>query len=320
VTERPLVSIVAPFYNEERTLPELLRRLVATVEQQPQYAFEFIFIDDGSSDASLVTARRLVDEEPRLRVVELRRNYGQTAALQAGLDAAEGEIIISLDADLQHFPEDIPKFLAKIEAGSDVVCGWRAQRREGIVRRWPSTVANALIRRVSGLTVHDIGTTFRAYRREIVRDFKLLGENHRFVPVFARIVGARIDEVPIENIVRPHGESNYGLGRSLSVLFDLAFIYFFARYADRPIRIFGKIALLTMTTGMIIATALLTLWLLTGRPVVREHSGWFMVSSLLMLTSLQLVLTGVIAEFMARLYYAPRERSSYQIRRTWRQP
>src|SRR5690606_22898492 len=149
-----------------------------------------------------------IAKDERLRVVELRRNYGQTAALQAGLDEARGEIIITMDADLQHFPEDIPAVLERIEAGCDVVCGWRKKRREGKIRRWPSAAANWMIRRISGLDIHDIGTTFRAYRREIVEDISLLGENHRFVPVFANIAGARIEELVIENIERPEGKSN----------------------------------------------------------------------------------------------------------------
>lgn len=316
--DRPLVSIVAPFCNEQAALSELLGRIVTTVSAlTDRYDFEFVFVDDGSRDDSLAIARRLAASEPRLRVVELRRNYGQTAALQAGLDACEGSIIISMDADLQHFPEEIPRFLEKIEGGADVVCGWRQWRREGVLRRWPSRVANLFLRRISRLPVHDFGTTYRAYRREIVHDLRLLGEHHRFVPVLAGAVGARVDEIAIQNIERPYGRSNYGLGRTLNVLVDLAFLYFLIRYVDRPIRIFGRISLAAFCAGSVIAAVLLADWAATGRPVVRERSGWFMLSAFLMLTSVQVLLTGVLAELLTRVYHKHSEQSSYQVRRTW---
>jgi len=317
----PLVSVVAPFYNEEASLRALLERLVKTAGTlDGRYRFEFLFVDDGSTDSSLQAALALRAVEPRLRVIQLRRNYGQTAALQAGLDSAHGEIIVSMDADLQHFPEEIPRFLEKLEEGSDVVCGWRRERQEDWKRRWPSSAANYLIRRISGLSIHDVGTTYRAYRREIVRDLRLLGENHRFIPAFAKVVGARIDEIPIENVVRPHGQSNYGLGRTLNVFIDLFFLYFFTRYADRPIRIFGKLSLGLLGIGILIAFGLLVEFVITGRPVVRERSGWFMLSSFLMLTAVQVLLTGILAELLARVYFARDDRTSYQIRGEWPTP
>lgn len=313
-----LVSIVIPVYNEADALPALLQRLQAVIKDVPgAYTYEFVFIDDGSTDGSLKVALDLIKAEPRLRVVELRGNYGQTAALQAGFDAAQGEIVISMDADLQHFPEDIPKFLEKIEDGFDVVCGWRHDRKEGVIRRWPSRVANMLIRYVSGLTIHDIGTTFRAYRKDILDDIILLGENHRFVPVFAKVVGARIEEVRIENIVRPHGESNYGLDRTLNVFMDLFFLYFYTRYLDRPIRIFGKIALVMFTLASLIALYLFIIWVSTGIPVVREHSGLFVIGVIFYLASMQLLIGGVITELMARMYFSEGGRTSYKIRKAW---
>ncbi len=316
---KPLIGIVIPVYNEQAVLEELMQRLQAVAEGlKDRYQFEFIFVDDGSRDKSLEICRKLTKTEPRLRVVELRTNYGQTAALQAGFDETRGEIVVSLDADLQHFPEDIPTFLEKIEEGSDVVCGWRHQRREGIIRRWPSRVANMLIRYVSGLTVHDVGTTFRAYRRNILDDMQLLGENHRFVPVFAKVAGAKIDEIPIENIERPHGESNYGLGRTLNVFIDLFFLYFFTRYLDRPIRIFGRLAIACFIFALLITTYLIAVYLVTGIAVVREHSGLFVVGSLLYLASVQFLIGGIVTELMARLYFSSGGRKSYQIREIWR--
>jgi glycosyltransferase involved in cell wall biosynthesis len=318
---RTLVSVAIPVYNEEKVLPELVDRLAKVAEQlSATYRFEFIFVDDGSRDRSREVVKQLIAKEPRLSLVELRRNFGQTAALQAGLDEARGPIIITMDADLQHFPEDIPAFLAKIEAGCDVVCGWRHQRKEGIIRRWPSRAANWMIRRASGVTVHDVGTTFRAYRREIVEDIALLGEHHRFVPVFARTEGAVIDEVPIENIERFEGKSNYGLGRVLNVWLDLFFIYFYVNYFDRPIRVFGKLASLLFAGALAITSTLGVQAVLYGTPVVYQRTGWVYLAALLVLTATQLVMTGILAEVLARLYFrksGPRTR--YKVRRRFTQ-
>lgn len=315
---KPLVSIVTPFFNEGATLAELLRRMVGTTSGlTDRYDFEFVFVDDGSRDESLQIACDLAMSEPRLRVLQLRRNYGQTAALQAGLDAAGGGIIITMDADLQHFPEEMPAFLEKIDQGYDVVCGWRHQRQEGWVRRWPSQAANYLLRQVSGLSIHDIGTTYRAYRREIIADVRLLGESHRYVPVYAKVVGARIGEIPIKNIERPYGTSNYGLARTVNVLLDIFFIFFFVRYLDRPIRIFGKIALLTFGLGSVIAALLLLTWLRYGGPVVRDHSGWFTLSVTSLLASMQFFLAGIIGEMVSRIYFSSNRVTTYKVRRIW---
>lgn len=313
-----LVSIAIPVYNEQKVLPELLERLVKIADGPcNKYDFEFIFVDDGSRDGSLEVERKLIATDPRLRVVELRRNYGQTAALQAGLDEARGDTIITMDADLQHFPEDIPTFMERIEAGCDVVCGWRKKRREGLVRRWPSRAANWMIRRISGLDIHDIGTTFRAYRREIVEDISLLGENHRFVPVFASIAGARIEEIVIENIERPEGQSNYGLGRVVNVWLDLFFLYFYVRYLDRPIRAFGGLALLLFGISGAIIVVLGAISIAYGTPVVYQRTGWVYLAVLLMVTATQLLTTGILAEVLARIYFARTRRtqhSPYKIR------
>ena len=318
--ERPLVSVAIPVYNEEKVLPELRDRLAKVAgELGAKYQFEFVFVDDGSKDRSREVVKTLIAREPRLSLVELRRNFGQTAALQAGLDEVRGSIVITMDADLQHFPEDIPAFLAKIEDGCDVVCGWRHQRREGIIRRWPSRAANWMIRKVSGVKVHDVGTTFRAYRREIVDDISLLGEHHRFVPVFARTEGAVIDEVPIENIERFEGKSNYGLGRVLNVWLDLFFIYFYVNYFDRPIRVFGKLAMLLFVLAMAIIGTLGALAIIYGIPVVYQRTGWVYLAALLVLTATQLVMTGILAEVLARLYYrkSGARLTLYKVRRRW---
>ena len=318
MTDHPLISIVAPVYNESRTLAELVTRLAAACRPlEDRYRFEFVLVDDGSVDDTLEKARALVRGEPRLRVIELRRNFGQSAALQAGLALAEGAFIISMDSDLQHFPEDIPLFVEQAERGVDLVCGWRHERKEGILRRWPSRVANRLIRAISGLPIHDFGTTFRLYRSDLVRHIKLLGEEHRFVPALAQMVGARITEVRIQNVDRPVGASNYGLGRTFGVALDLIYLYFARFYFTRPLRAFGKIAVLLLAVGSAIAGWLIAVAAITGEPTVRVRSGWFILSALLILASLQVMLAGILAEVLVRIYYRTGGAESYVVRREW---
>jgi glycosyltransferase involved in cell wall biosynthesis len=314
---RPLVSVVLPVYNEAATLPELIDRLGAVAEElRARYAFEFVCVDDGSTDESAAVAERLAATDSRIAIVSLRRNYGQTAALQVGFEQARGAIVVSMDADLQHFPEDIPHFLDKIEDGYDVVCGWREVRREGIVRRWPSAVANWLIRKLTGTTIHDVGTTFRAYQGDFARQLQLLGEQHRFIPVLARNLGARLAEEPIRNIERPVGASNYGLSRTFNVLLDIAFLVFYTKYLDRPIRVFGRLALATFALAAVIIGVLGAISVAYGVPVVRERSGWFLLSLVLLVSSVQFLLFGLVSEVIVRLYYYPGQARPYLVRKT----
>ena len=315
---RPLISIVAPLYNEAATLPEFVRRIAAVCAGfQSRYRAEIIVVDDGSTDESLTVAKRLIDTEPRLRVIELRRNFGQTAALQAGLSCARGELVISMDSDLQHFPEDIPQFIQLAEQGYDLVCGWRKDRRENALRRWPSQAANTLIRRVVGVDLHDFGTTFRLYRADLISHIKLIGEEHRLVPALAHLVGAKITEVPIQNIERPVGVSNYGIGRTFGVALDILFLYFSRFYMTRPLRVFGKVAALLFTAGAAIGIVLLAINIATGEPTTRTRSGWFLLAAILGLSSLQVLLTGIIAEVLARLFYRTGSAESFVVRREW---
>jgi glycosyltransferase involved in cell wall biosynthesis len=313
-----LVSLVAPVYNEAATLQEFMARLAAAAARlSARYTFEFILVDDGSTDGTLELAKGLIAGEPRLRVVELRRNFGQTAALQAGLTAALGDFVVSMDSDLQHFPEDLPLFLNKIEEGYDLVCGWRHARQEGVLRRWPSRAANLLIRVISGLRVHDVGTTYRAYRGDLVHELQLVGEQHRFVPVLAALVGARVTEVKIQNIERPAGQSNYGLGRTVNVFLDIMYLYFARFYFARPLKAFGKIGLLLIATGVAISGSLVAYSIVTGTPTIRERGGWFLLSSLLMLGGLQTLLTGILAEILVRIYYQAGRTQQAYVRREW---
>jgi glycosyltransferase involved in cell wall biosynthesis len=313
-----LVSVVAPVFNEAETISEFAARLIGAARAlDTRYSFEFIFVDDGSTDRTLEVAKDLLAAEPRLRVVELRRNFGQTAALQAGLTAARGDLVISMDSDLQHFPEDLPLFLDKIEEGYDLVCGWRHDRREGVLRRWPSQAANLLIRLISGLRVHDVGTTYRAYRGDLVQQLQLVGEQHRFVPVLAALVGARVAEVKIRNIERQAGRSNYGLGRTVNVFLDIIYLYFARFYFARPLKAFGKIGLLLIAAGVAISGSLVVYSAVSGTPTIRERGGWFLLSSLLMLGGLQTLLTGIVAEILVRIYYQAGHTQQAYVRREW---
>lgn len=315
---RPLLSLVAPVYNESATLPEFVRRIGAVCDAlQSRYRSEIIVVDDGSRDESLSVAKTLIAIEPRLRVIELRRNFGQTGALQAGLSCARGSFIISMDSDLQHFPEDIPAFLQLGEQGFDLVCGWRKNRQENALRRWPSRVANLLIKRVIGVDLHDFGTTFRLYRSDLLSHINLIGEEHRLVPAIAHMVGARITEIPIQNIERPVGTSNYGIGRTFGVALDILFLYFSRFYATRPLRVFGKVAAGLLVPGLLIAAALLAINITTGEPTTRTRSGWFLLSALMMLSSLQVLLTGILAEVLARIFYRTGTGQSFVVRREW---
>jgi glycosyltransferase involved in cell wall biosynthesis len=311
----PLVSVVLPVFDEARTIPELIRRLSDVARTlEGRYAFEFVLVDDGSHDDTLAVAEQLALVDSRISLVSLRRNYGQTAALQVGFEHARGAVVLSMDADLQHFPEDIPAFLDKIEEGYDVVCGWRADRQEGVDRRWPSAAANWLLRRLTGLTVHDIGTTFRAYRGDVVHQLRLLGEHHRFIPVLATNIGARIAEVPIRNIERPVGASHYGLSRTFNVLLDIFFLVFYTKYLDRPIRVFGRLGLAALAISGVILGVLGFISLAYGVPVVRERSGWFLVALVLFVTGIQFLLFGLISEVIVRLYFYPGQAKPYLVR------
>ena len=312
-----LISVVAPVYNESASLKEFVRRVAAVANRQPDHRWEFVLIDDGSSDDSLAIAKSLIAEEPRLRVIELRRNFGQTAALQAGLSAATGDVVISMDSDLQHFPEDIPMFLEQIDQGYDLVCGWRHDRQEGPIRRWPSRAANLLIRKVSGLQVHDFGTTFRAYKSDLVTHIHLLGEQHRFVPALAMIVGARVAEVKIKNVERPFGKSNYGLGRTLNVFLDVLYLYFLTHYFTKPLKAFGTMALALAAGGGGIAAGLLVYSWVTGVSTLRQRGGWFLLAAIMLLASLQIMLAGVLAEILVRVYYRSSQTDAYVVRNKW---
>ncbi|MFO0337870.1 MAG: glycosyltransferase family 2 protein, partial [Acidobacteriota bacterium] len=247
-----MISIVIPIHNEEPSILPLYDRLTVVLERLHR-PYEIIFIDDASTDRSFDLLANLVETDGRLKVIRLRRNFGQTPALQAGFDEAQGEIIISMDGDLQHDPEDIPALLEKVEQGWDIASGWRKNRIDNaITRKIPSRIANWLMAQASGVELHDFGTTFKAYRAEIIKDINLYGELHRFIPALARLYGARVVEVPIRNTPRAAGDSHYGLGRTFRVLYDILTIKFLLTYFTRPMHFFGSIGLLGTFLGGLI--------------------------------------------------------------------
>src|ERR1700735_295609 len=244
-----MLSIVIPIHNEEPSILPLYVRLAAVLESM-QKPYEIIAVDDASTDRSFDLLANLVETDGRLKVIRLRRNFGQTAALSAGFDEAQGNVIVSLDGDLQHAPEDIPALLAKIEEGYDIASGWRKERLDNaITRKIPSRIANWLMAKSSGVALRDFGTTFKAYRAEVLKDINLYGELHRFIPALARFYGARIAEVPIRNTPRSAGDSHYGISRTFRVAVDILTVKFLLKYFTRPMHFFGAMGLAGTISG-----------------------------------------------------------------------
>lgn len=311
-------SVVVPLYNEADVIEELCQRLTATMDGTGLH-YELIFVDDGSTDNTLQLLRDIVNKNSKVIVVELRRNFGQTPALAAGFDMAKGLIIISMDGDLQHIPEEIPNFLKEIDAGYDVVSGWRKHRVDNLLmRRIPSKVANWLAAKISGVEIHDFGTTFKAYRREMIDQLNLYGEMHRFIPVLLSRSGARITEIPIENIVRPKGSSSYGLSRTFSVVFDLITLRFLLEYVTRPLHFFGRVALYCIGTSILLGTYILYEKLLYKVPILTEHGPLAGLAAVLLLVGLIFISTGLIGEMISRVYFESTNKKIYSVRRIHR--
>ncbi|MFZ5927327.1 MAG: glycosyltransferase family 2 protein [Acidobacteriota bacterium] len=308
-----MISVVIPVHNEEAALLPLYDRLTAVLERLGR-PYEVIFVDDASTDRSLELLANLVETDARLRVVRLRRNFGQTAALSAGFDEARGDIIISMDGDLQHAPEDLPALLEKIDEGYDIASGWRKQRNDHLLlRKLPSRVANWLMAKVSGLDLHDFGTTFKAYRAEILKEVNLYGELHRFIPALASFYGARIAEVPIQNPPRAGGASHYGLGRTFNVLFDIITIRFLLKYFTRPMHFFGRLGLASVTLGGGILGFLLVKKIL-GYEIILAHGPLLFTGGLLLVAGLMMFTTGLLGEMMMRTYFESQGRRIYAVR------
>ena len=309
-------SIVVPFHNEEENVTILYARLKQVMEQV-DVSFELILVDDGSSDRTYKLLQEIAAVDERVLVVKLRRNFGQASALAAGFDHASGEFILAMDGDLQHDPNDIPAFLEKLDEGYDVVSGWRKVRIDNfILRRIPSACANWIMARLSGVPIHDFGTTFKAYRREVIRNIPLYGEMHRFIPALATSYGASICEVPIRNLERVRGKSHYGLGRTFQVFFDLMTICFLLKHMTRPLRFFGGCGVFAMFAGGIMAALLLGMKLLNPQLDVMEmHGPMFVIASVLIISGIQLLALGLLGELQVRHYYNSQRPTSYTVDR-----
>lgn len=308
-----MISVVIPIHNEEPAILPLYDRLTAVMEGMRK-PYEIIFIDDASIDRSFELLANLVETDNRLKVIRLRRNFGQTPALAAGFDEAQGEVIVSLDGDLQHAPEDIPALLSKIDEGFDIASGWRKNRIDNAVtRKIPSRIANWLMAKASGVKLHDFGTTFKAYRSEVLKEVNLYGELHRFIPALASFYGARIAEVPIRNTPRVSGASHYGLGRTFRVLFDIITIKFMLSYMTRPMHFFGKLGLAGTFLGGLIMVYLF-LYKITGHEIVVQHGPLMIAGALLLLAGLMMFSTGLLGELLIRTYFESQGRRIYAVR------
>jgi len=310
----PKYSIVIPFHNEEENVTVLYARLKQVMEQVGE-SFELVFVDDGSDDRTCNLMSEIAAVDSRVLIIKLRRNFGQTSALAAGFDHATGEFILSMDGDLQHDPSEIPLFLEKLEEGYDVVSGWRKERVDNFVmRRIPSRCANWLMAKLSGVPIHDFGTTFKAYRREVIQNIPLYGEMHRFIPALASWYGASICEIPIKNVPRERGKSHYGIARTFGVFFDLLTIRFLLRHMNRPLHFFGGFGTLSILAGSCMAALLLGMKILDPhQDVMRHHGPMFVIGSVLIVSGFQLLAIGLLGELQVRLFYAGRQRTPYSI-------
>jgi glycosyltransferase involved in cell wall biosynthesis len=307
------LSLIIPVKNEAENLP-LLYSAIKQALKPIERSWEVIFVDDGSEDQSLNVLNSLVNEEPEcIRVVVFRRNFGQTAAISAGIDYAEGEIMILLDADLQNDPADIPRLLEKLDEGYDLVSGWRKERKDNqITRTLPSKIANGVISWVTGVHLHDYGCTLKAYRRDVLGGFRLYGEMHRFIPVFAHSVGARITEIPVSHHPRKFGRANYGLERTAKVILDLFTVKFLADYSHKPIRLFGGAGAGLMLLG---AADLMFLFIRrTFFGVPAFSSPLLLIGVMFSIMGFQAILMGLIAELLARTYHESQRKPTYTVR------
>ena len=317
------LSIVIPVYNEEESVRDLLDEIQEEMNRYGR-SYEIVLVDDGSTDRTWPLLVELAGSMLQVRLIRLRRNYGQTAAFSAGFDHARGDIIVTLDADLQNPPADIPKVIEQLETGYDVVSGWRRDRMDRYVdRRLPSQIANGLIRKITGVPIHDFGCTLKAYRKEVLSDIRLYGEMHRFMPALAAWVGGKVGEVVVGHRSRKFGTSKYGLSRIVTVVLDLITVQFLLRYSTGPIQMFGKLAASFSAPG--IAMLLLMVGLngfatVTGLEVpgdtLIKRPFWVMTAFMLVFLGLQFLSMGLLAEIQIRTYHEAQRKPIYAIRET----
>jgi glycosyltransferase involved in cell wall biosynthesis len=312
------ISIVIPVYNEVENLPILHQAIHQALDAFPDWCWEMVLVDDGSSDGSVNVMENLAVSDPQhICMVALRRNFGQTAAIAAGIDHAQGDVIVLMDADLQNDPADIPMMMEKINEGYDVVSGWRVNRQDAFITRvLPSRTANWLISTVTGVRLHDYGCTLKAYRREVLTGFRLYGEMHRFIPAYANLVGAKMVEVPVHHHARKYGKTKYGLTRTMKVVLDLFTVKFLLSYAYKPIYLFGGAGLL-----MMFASAAVFLFLILRKFTLHIDilsSPLFQISTMFFILGFQSILMGLIAELLVRTYHESQQKTTYTIRKVIR--
>jgi dolichol-phosphate mannosyltransferase len=307
------ISVIIPIYNERENVDALYMQL-HPVLRGLDASHEIVFVNDGSTDGSAAELDALAALDRAVKVVHLRRNYGQTAAMMAAIQYSTGEIIVPMDGDLQNDPQDIPRLIEKLEEGYDVVSGWRVDRTEGMDRRLPSRIANWMISKVSGVTLHDYGCTLNAYRRRFLENVRLYGEMHRFVPVYAAWEGGSVTEIPVAHHPRLHGRSKYGLGRAPRVLLDLLVIRFLARSLDRPIQFFGRAGLYSFALAFIAGSYAIYLKVVEGVSFILTPLP--VLVALLGLTGLMFVMMGLLAEIQSRIYFESQDKLPYAVRTT----
>jgi glycosyltransferase involved in cell wall biosynthesis len=306
------VSVVIPLLNEEESLDQLYQQLHEVLDTLAK-SYEIIFVDDGSTDASFKVLKRLHEQDSHVRVIRFRRNFGQSAAFSAGFDFARGDVIITMDADLQNDPTDIPRLLAKVDEGYDVVSGWRVRRQDKFVtRRIPSKVANALIGKVTGVRLHDYGCSLKAYRYDVVKNIKLYGELHRFIPALASWMGTQVAEIPVNHHARQFGKSKYGLTRIVKVMLDLLTVKFLLHYATRPAQIFGLLGMGSLALGSLVGIYLAILKIFFHQSI--GNRPLLLLAVLMIVFGVQLITTGLIGELVIRTYYEAQNKPIYVVK------
>jgi glycosyltransferase involved in cell wall biosynthesis len=308
----PELSLFLPVFDEEENLRPMHAKIREALDALGKTA-EVIYVDDGSTDNSLEILREIAADDERVRVISLRRNYGQTAAMSAGIDAAEGEILIPMDADLQNDPKDIARLLEKLNEGYDVVSGWRKNRRDKMIsRKIPSKIANRIISWIGGVHLHDYGCSLKAYRRDVLQDVKLYGEMHRFIPIYASWAGARVTEIPVDHHARTMGKSKYGISRSLKVVFDLMTIKFMAEYHTKPIYVFGTFGMLAFFLSIIAGVWAFVLKFVYGVSFILTPLP--IIAIVMLAISVQFILMGLLAEMLVRTYHESQDKTIYAVR------
>ncbi len=308
----PELSLFLPVLDEEENLRPMHAKIQEALASLGKTA-EVIYVDDGSTDSSLKILREIAEGDSRVRVISLRRNYGQTAAMSAGIDAAKGDILIPMDADLQNDPKDIARLLEKLNEGYDVVSGWRKNRKDKLVmRKIPSWIANSVISKIGGVPLHDYGCSLKAYRRDVLQDVRLYGEMHRFIPIYASWAGARVTEIPVDHHARTMGKSKYGISRTLKVVFDLMTIKFMAEYHTKPIYVFGTFGLLAFLLSIIAGVWAFVLKFVYGTSFILTPLP--IIAIVMLAISVQFILMGLLAEMLVRTYHESQDKSIYAVR------